>query len=159
MGLVRGVWISFLLGSEVDNFLKFWSKHQMQWNSLDWIFKTPSHQEHMILSSNMFEKTYLHVSLKEFLKLFNCLASSSIHTVSGWLDLLFKSLHQEIKRREERILTRLAWVPPIVVVLPPIYRHLVWGFFIKTLIIVSICTNIHRPYVCDLMSRFLVKKT
>ena len=47
------------------------------------------------------------VSLKEFLKLFNCLASNGIHTISGWLDLLFKALHQERKRRNERILTRL----------------------------------------------------
>ena len=48
------------------------------------------------------------VSLKEFLKLFKCLASSSIHTVSEWLDLLFKALHQERKRRMKIILTRLS---------------------------------------------------
>ena len=36
----------------------------------------------MILSSSMYEKTYLQVSLKEFLKLFKCLASNGIHTVS-----------------------------------------------------------------------------
>ena len=66
----------------------------------------------------MNEKTYLQVSLKEFLKLFKCLASSGIHTVSGWLDLLFKALHQERKRRKERIPTRLAWAPSVVVVLP-----------------------------------------
>ena len=71
----------------------------------------------MILSSSMNEKTYVQVSLKEFLNLFKCLASSSIHTVSGWLDLLFKALHQEIKRRKERIPTRLAWAPSVVVVL------------------------------------------
>ena len=58
------------------------------------------------------------VSLKEFLKLFKCLASSDIHTVSGWLDLLFKALHQDTKRRMERIPTRLAWAPWVVVVLP-----------------------------------------
>ena len=28
----------------------------------------------------------------------------------------------------------------------PIYRHLVCRFFIKTLISISISTNIHRPY-------------
>ena len=32
---------------------------------------------------------------------------------------------------------------------PRIYRHLEWGFFIKILIIMSISTNIHKPYVCD----------
>ena len=58
------------------------------------------------------------VSLKEFLKLFKCLAYSGIHTVSGWLDLLFKALHQERKTRNERIPTRLAWAPWVVVVLP-----------------------------------------
>ena len=30
---------------------------------------------------------------------------------------------------------------------PPIHRYLVHGFFIKTLIIISISTNIYRPYV------------
>ena len=81
-------------------------------------FKIPSHQEKMIIASSMYEKTYLQVSLKEFLKLFKCLASSGIHTVSRWLDLLFKALHQERKRRKERILTRLAWAPLVVAVLP-----------------------------------------
>ena len=60
--------------------------------------------------NNMYEKTY-RVSLREFLKLFKCLASSSIHTISGWLDLFFKALHQERKRRMERILTILEWAP------------------------------------------------
>ena len=80
------------------------------------------------LSSSMNEKTYLQVSLKEFLKLFKCLASSSIHTVSGWLDLLFKALHQERKRRKERIPTRLAWAPLTVVVLPLFIDILNEGF-------------------------------
>ena len=70
------------------------------------------------MSSSMYEKTYLQVSLKEFLNLFKCLASSGIHTVSGWLDLLFKALHQERKRRKEIIPTRLAWAPLVVIVLP-----------------------------------------
>ena len=72
----------------------------------------------MILSSTMNEKITYKVSLKEFLKLFKCLTSSGIHTVSGWLDILFKALHQERKIRKERILTRLAWAPLSVVVLP-----------------------------------------
>ena len=50
--------------------------------------------------------------------LFKCLASSGFHTVSGWLDLLFKALHQERKRRMERVPTRLARAPSIVIVLP-----------------------------------------
>ena len=74
-------------------------------------FKISRHHEQMILSSSLNEKTYLQVSLKEFLKLFKCLAFSGIHTISGWLDLLFKALHQEKKRRKERIFTRPAWAP------------------------------------------------
>ena len=66
----------------------------------------------------MYEKTYLQVSLKEFLKLFKCVASSGIHTTFGWLDLLFKTLHQERQRRKERIHIRFAWAPLVVVVLP-----------------------------------------
>ena len=89
----------------------------MQRNSLNRIFKTLRHQEQIILSFNMYEKTYLHVSLKEFVKLFKCLASSGIYTVSGWLDLFFKSLHQERMRRKERIFIRLEWAPSAVVVL------------------------------------------
>ena len=38
---------------------------------------------------------------------------------------------------------------------PPIYRHLACRFFIKTLIIMSISTNIHRPYVCDPIGPYL----
>ena len=112
------MFMDFMMKYEVDNFMKFWSKHQMQRNSLNQIFKILRHQEHMILSSSMYERTYLQVSLKEFLKLFKCLASSGIHTISGWLDLLFKALHQERKSRKEIIPTRLAWAPSVVVILP-----------------------------------------
>ena len=56
-------------------------------------------------------------SLREFLKLFKCLASSNIDTVSKFLDLLFKALHQERKRRNERILIRLVWASRVVIVL------------------------------------------
>ena len=41
----------------------------MQQKILNRTFKIPSHQEQMILSSSMNEKTYLQVSLKEFMKL------------------------------------------------------------------------------------------
>ena len=83
----------------------------MQRNSLNQIFKILRHQEQMILSSNMYEKTYLKGFLEGVLEAIKCLASSGIHTVSGWLDLLFKALHQERKKRNERIPTRLAWEP------------------------------------------------
>ena len=38
---------------------------------------------------------------------------------------------------------------------PPIYRHLVLSLFIKTLIIMSISTNIHKPYVCDPLGPYI----
>ena len=125
----------------------------MQRKTLNRTFKILSHQKHMILSSNINEKknTY-RVSLKEFLKLFKCLTSSGIHTVSGWLDLLFKAFHQERKIRKERILTRLAWV---VVVLPLFIDIWYEVFFIKTFIIMSISTNIHKPYVCDPLGPYI----
>ena len=95
------------------------------------------------------------VSLKEFFKIFKCLASSDIHTISEWLDLLFKALHQERKRRMERIPTRLAWGPSVVVVLPLFIDICNEVFFIKTLIIMSISTNIYRPYVCDPLGPYI----
>ena len=64
----------------------------------------------------MRKHTYM-VSLREFLKLFKYLASSGIHTIFEYLDLLFKVIHQERKRRNERIPTRLAWAPSAVVIL------------------------------------------
>ena len=38
---------------------------------------------------------------------------------------------------------------------PPNYRHLVCGFFIKTLVIMSISTNIYRPNVCDPLGPYI----
>ena len=96
------------------------------------------------------------VSLKEFLKLFKCLASSHIHMVSGWLDLLSKALHQERKKRMERICTRLARAPWVVVILTLFIEILYEVFFIKTLIIMSTSTNINKPYVCDLLGPYIV---
>ena len=51
------------------------------------------------------------VLFKEFLKLFKYLAFSGTHTVSELLDLFFKALHQERKRRKGRILARHVWAP------------------------------------------------
>ena len=38
---------------------------------------------------------------------------------------------------------------------PLICRHLICRFFIKTLIIISISTNIYRPYVCDPLGLYI----
>ena len=72
----------------------------------------------MILSSSMNEKTYLQGFLEGVLEANQVSSLYSIHTISGWLDLLLKALHQERKRRMERIPTRLSWAPSIVVILP-----------------------------------------
>ena len=38
---------------------------------------------------------------------------------------------------------------------PPIYRHLVYRFFIKTVITMYIATNIDGPYVCDPLDLYI----
>ena len=38
----------------------------------------------------------------------------------------------------------------------PIYRHLICKFFMKTIIIMSISTNICRPYVRDPLSPYIL---
>ena len=56
----------------------------------------------------MRKHTY-NVHLKEFVKLFKSLASNIIYTITRRLDLLFKALHHERKRRKERILNSAFW--------------------------------------------------
>ena len=132
-----------MLRSEVDKPWIFFSKQNIKCNRIHDIKNRWSY--HLVF----IRKHTYKVPLKEFLKLFKCLASSSIHMIFGWLDILFKALYQEKNRRNEIILTRLAWAPWVVVVLPLFYWHLICEFFIKTLIIMSNSTDIHRPYVCD----------
>ena len=38
----------------------------------------------------------------------------------------------------------------------PIYEHLVCEFFLKTPSIMSISTNIHRPYACDPLGPYII---
>ena len=56
------------MGYEVDNFLKISIKTSNAAEFLNRIFKILSHQEHMILSSSMNEKTYLQGFLEGFLE-------------------------------------------------------------------------------------------
>ena len=58
-GGLKGSNKMLLMGSEVDNFLKFLSKHKMQRKTLNCTFKILSHQDQIILSSSMNEKRYL----------------------------------------------------------------------------------------------------
>ena len=100
----------------------------------------------MILSYSMYDKTYLH----------ECLASSNIHSISKWLDLLFKTLHQERKKKWKNsykaCMGTLSCGPS-----PPICIHLMYiYFYIKTLIIMSISTNINKIYVCDPLGLYIL---
>ena len=57
------------MGSEVDNFLKnFYQNIKCSGKTLNRTFKIPSHQEQMILSSSMNDKTYLQGFLEGFLE-------------------------------------------------------------------------------------------
>ena len=68
-------------------------------------------QKSMILSSSIYYHPYLQSSLKEFSKLFKCLAFSYIYMIPRQLDLLFNALHQETNRRKEGVFTRVVWAP------------------------------------------------
>ena len=50
---------------------------------------------------------------------------------------------------------KAAWAPLVVVVLSLFIDIWYEVFFIKTLIIMSISTNIHRPYVCDPLGPYI----
>ena len=68
----------------------YWIEYSKDWGTKNgWFYHLVCMRKH----------TY-RVILKEFLKLFKCLASSGIHTISRWLDLLFKVVHQEGKIRK-----------------------------------------------------------
>ena len=54
------------------------------------------------LSCRIDKNPYLLSTLKEFLKMFKCIMSSSINMIVGQLDLIFKTLHQEIKDKKEK---------------------------------------------------------
>ena len=54
--------------SKVDNFLKILIKTSNAMEFLNRLFKILSHQEKMILSSSMNEKTYLHGFVEGFLE-------------------------------------------------------------------------------------------
>ena len=86
--------------------------------------------------------------LKDFLKLFNCLASNGIHMIIGWLYLIFNYIHQERKRIKTIVSNKIRMVTLRCGCSPIIYRHWVCELFIKNLKIISISTNICKLYVC-----------
>ena len=67
----------------------------MQHKTLNWIFKRPSQQEQMIISSSMNEKTYL----KEFLKLVQV---SSLYQYSHGLRMVRSLLQRSSPREKEK---------------------------------------------------------
>ena len=68
-------------------------------------------QKLMILSSSIYYNPYLQSSLKEFSKLFKCLAFSHVYMIPRRLDLLFNTLHQETNKRKEGVSTRVVSEP------------------------------------------------
>ena len=135
-----------LFCSEVDKLSNFQSKHQIQQSTLNRIFKILRHQEKMILSSKMYDKTYLQGSLEGVLEMIQ--VSSLLRYLHGlWMvgsPFQISSLREKEKKGEnfhKACMSTFSCGHS-----PPIYRNLVSEFFIKTLIIMYISTNIHRPY-------------
>ena len=91
------------------------------------------------------------VSLKEFLKLFKCLASSGLRMVGSPLQ---SSSPREKEKKGEN--SHKACKGTLSCGRSPfIYRYLVYRFFIKTLIIMSITINIYRPFVSDPLGLYI----
>ena len=95
------------------------------------------------------------VLLKMFVKLLKCLASSGIYTISGWLALLFKAFHQDRKENKGESSRKACMGTLSCGHSPPIYKYFVCIFFIRTLIIMSISSNIVRPYLCDPLGSYI----
>ena len=113
------------LGFYVDKILKFQSKHQMQQKTLNRIFKSPSHQEHMILSSSTNEKTYLQGFLKGVLE---AIQVSSLLRYPHDLRMVGSPLQSSSPREKEKNgeNSQKACMGPLSCgCSPPIYRHLV----------------------------------
>ena len=99
-------------------------------------------------------KHVLKVSLKEFLKLLKYLASSSINTIS----VVRSPLQSSSSREKDKIgesFHKACMGTFSSNRSPPINRHLVCKFFMKTLIIMSISIKIYRPYVCDPLDLYI----
>ena len=72
------------------------------------ITKEPRKNDPLI---TIYEKTYLQGSLEGVLEVIQVSSLSLYPPIPRWLDLLFKALHQERKRRKETIPISLKWAP------------------------------------------------
>ena len=110
----------------------------------------------MILSSSIYEKTYSQGSIEEVLE------AIQVSSFKGYPENLFmvRSPLQSSSLREKEnkeVDSHKAYISTFSCGCSSlIYRHLVQGFFIKTLIIMFITTNIHRPYVCDPLGPYIL---
>ena len=121
----------------------------MQRNTLNRMFKTLRHQKQMILSSSRYEKTHLQDVFERLLK---SIQVSSLYQYPHDFQMVGSLLQRSSPREKEkkRENSHKACMGTLSCGHPPhIYRHLVYRFFIKTVIIMFLSTNIYRPYVCD----------
>ena len=117
--------------------------------------KTLRHQDNVILLSSMYEKIYLHDSLEGVLQ---AIQVYSLQRYPHNLQMIASPLQSSSPREKEKkgenshkaCMGTFSFDYSF-----PIYRHLVCKFFIKTLIIMSISTNIHRPFVCDPLGPYI----
>ena len=100
------------------------------------------YQESMILSSCKNKNLYLHLSLKEFLKLFKCLSCNITHTINGRLDLLFNALHLERKRIKERFFYQVC-MDTLSCGRSPQFIDIEYENFVQIPHSMSISTNVH----------------
>ena len=75
--------------------------------------------------------------------------------IFGWLDILFKALHPREKENKGENYHKTCMGTLSCRHSPLIYKLLVYKFFIKTLTIMSISTNIDIPYLCDPLGPYI----
>ena len=105
----------------------------------------------MILSSNMYDETYLPGSLERVLEVVQV---SNLKTYPHNLQIVGSPLQSSSLRDKKAYMsTTLAWAPLVVVILSLFID--IWCIFLKNLKIMSISTNIHTLYVCDLLGLYI----
>ena len=109
----------------------------------------------MILSFSMNKKTYLYGSLEGILE---AIQVSSLYRYPYDFLMIGSPLQSSSPRKKEKKgeNSHKACIDSFNCGHSlPIYKHLVCGFFIKTLIKMSISTNIHRLYMCNPLGPYI----